>query len=132
LLALMAVLIIGALIGTTSWQIMANRRLARMRQNELQAAWLARAGVELASAHLLTDPASYAGESLELIPQSRLRIQVKNPKNSPDLFEIISESRYPVEHADEMRRSLTCRVRRETNGGKTRIEFDSPLMPSED
>ncbi len=132
LLALLAVLIIGTLIGTTSWQIMANRRLARMRQHELQAAWLARAGVELACARLLGDPAHYTGETLEPIPNSRLRIQVKNQNNSPHLFEIVSESRYPVDHSEEMRRSLTCRVRREVNAGKTCIEIDSPVMPSED
>jgi len=132
LLALLAILIIGALIGTTSWQIMANRRLTRMRQNELQATWLARAGVELACAHLLSEPTGYTGESVQPLPQARVDIRVKTQKNSPDRFEITSEARYPVEHSDEMRRSLSCRIKRSTSAGQTRIEMETPVGPTDD
>ena len=38
------------------------------RQKQLQAVWLARAGVELAAARLLSNPADYKSESLALFP----------------------------------------------------------------
>jgi hypothetical protein len=126
--ALAAVLLILAVIATLlaaiAWQIGASRRRAEQRQHQLQAAWLARAGVEVACAHLLTDPADYQGETVELIPRSQVRIKVQ--KENDDSFRITSEAHYPAGAHAVVVRSITRRVQRTADRDRVMIEVLTP------
>jgi hypothetical protein len=120
--ALVVLSVLTTVLAATTWQVMAGRRLLDRRQDQLQAAWLARAGVELAAARLLTNPAGYKGESLELIPGSQIRIEVRSEPGSPDIFLVTSEARKPKDGSRPVVRSVTHRLRRSTEKDRARIE----------
>ena len=125
-LALMGTLVTLAIISLMMtaivWQILATRRTLEHREYELQAAWLARAGAELAVADLLAKPSGHSGEVVELIPRSRVTVEVKSEDGSPDTFLITSEARYPSDTDDGVVRSVTRRYRRQMDGEKARLQ----------
>jgi hypothetical protein len=78
---LVVLVVLMAVMGTTTWQHLTARRLLDRRHQQLQAAWLARAGVELAAARLLSNPADFTGESVALLPGTQVRITVQNERS---------------------------------------------------
>src|SRR5947209_15036057 len=73
---LVVLAVLTAVLGTITWQHLTARRLLDQRHKQLQAAWLARAGVELAAARLLSNPADYTGEEEALLPGAQVRITI--------------------------------------------------------
>jgi hypothetical protein len=116
-----ALAVLSVVLGAATWQIMAHRRTLVRHVNEAQALWLARAGMERAAARLLADPAAFAGETLELIPHSQLRISVQRDPGQADTFEVTSEARYPTDVPRPVVRSITRRFRRVVKGSGTRV-----------
>jgi hypothetical protein len=129
LMVLLTLAFISVLLGAISWQILVNRRVTKFRQHQIQAAWLARAGVELACSRLLTEPVNYTGESVDLMPNSQLRIQVQSEPKSPNSFRVVSEARFPQDARGSVLRSITCRMRRATKDGKVHIEIEAVQEP---
>ena len=127
---LVALALVTALLAAIGVHLMANRRLAEHRQHQLQAEWLARAGVELGIARLLTDPDGYTGETVEPIPSSRVSIRVKKESGAANHFDVVSEAIYPASSRDRVARSLKCRVRRVIDSGRVRIEVVPPAAPT--
>lgn len=119
--ALVALVVLTALMTTVGWHILANHRLAERRLNRLQSAWLARAGIDLAAARLLEQPEKYRGETLELLPGSKLRITVEAEKGEP--FRVRSEARYPADGKESVARTLAYRIKRLTDQGRVRVEL---------
>ena len=74
---------------------LAQKRFHERRAYQVQAYWLAQAGIEQAAARLLTEPTAYNGETLAVIPRSEVRIAVERRKDEPDLVLITSEASYP-------------------------------------
>src|SRR5262249_56296223 len=74
LIVLVALALVGIAMTTAAWRMTASRRFLDRRHQELQAQWLARAGIEMAAARLLSNPAQYSGETPELVPNSIVRI----------------------------------------------------------
>src|SRR5262249_56137853 len=72
-------------------------RLADRRQQQLQADWLARSGVELAATRLLSDPKGYEGETVELIPDGKVRIAIQTKADAPGTYRVTCEARYPAQ-----------------------------------
>jgi hypothetical protein len=70
--------VLTAVVGAITWQHLTARRLLDQRHQQLQAVWLARAGLELAAARLLADPAGYTEESVALLPEAQVRITVRS------------------------------------------------------
>jgi hypothetical protein len=124
-LVLVSLATIALLVGTITVRVLANRHQADRRALQLQESWLARAGIELACSRLLAEPATYRGESLELIPGSRLTIQVE-PDSVATGYKISSEAHYPTDGPHAVMRSITRRVRRLTDGSQVRIESIAP------
>jgi hypothetical protein len=122
-----ALAVVSVVVTTVAWQCVAGRRLLERRQHQLQADGLARAGVELAAARLLAT-ASYKGESVELIPDSQLRVEVRADPATPDLFRVSCEARFPREGPDVVRRSVTRSLRRTSRDNQVRIEV-IPVSP---
>ena len=124
--ALMAVVltltILAVMISAIAWQMLANRRMLEHREYELQAAWLARAGVEHAAARVLTNPDGYSGETIEPVELSTVRIEVTPDPDSPGAYRITSEARFPTDAKDFVTRTMTRRFKRLTDGGTIRLE----------
>jgi hypothetical protein len=118
----MVVLSALTLLGATiTAQYLTIRRVQRDHENKLQAEWLARSGVELAAERLLGDTKGYDGEKAELIPNSELKIEVKQAK--PDLFEVTSTARYPTNSGPRVvERTQTRTFKRVVDGEKVRLE----------
>ncbi len=121
--ALTALVLVAALLAMVALHTTANHNLARRRHEQLQAAWLARAGVELAIERLLSRPGGYTGETAEPIPQGRVWVTVEQEKGAPGTFRVTSEAHYPVDAGKvPAERTVMCRVRRVSEGERVRIE----------
>lgn len=121
--ALVVLSVLSATSATAAWQFTTARRRLEARQYRMQVQWLARAGAEVAAARLLADPADYAGEALELLPDSQVRISVTKDAARPDAYRIECEARYPVSGPGASTHYLTRSATRKTEGTKVRIEL---------
>jgi Tfp pilus assembly protein PilX len=124
--ALVIVLAILSMISlfmvTITAQILSNRRTVEHRGQQLQAALLARAGIERACSRLLFDPAKYTGESIELMPNSQLHIEIQPDPKSKDTFLVTSEAFYPADNPHGIKRLLARRLHRVSDGPRARVE----------
>jgi hypothetical protein len=117
--------VLTAVLGTITAQLLAGRRSVEGRRNQLQAQWLARAGVELAAARLLADPAGYKGETVEVIPGGTVRIEVRPEPESSGTFLVRSEARFPAGDRG-VARSEGRRFRRTVEKDRVRLEALPP------
>jgi hypothetical protein len=126
LVAVVALLVAVMIMASITWQCLAQRRQLDQRAHQLQAESLARAGVEWAAARLLADSANYKGESVELIPESEVRIEIR-AEPATDLFHVKSEARYPRDARNSVLRSVTRTLRRQSRGNEVHLEvvFDA-------
>lgn len=127
--ALVVLSVLGLILAATTSQILANRRFLERRQHQIQSAWLAQAGVELAAARLLADPKGYEGESVELIPGSKVHIEVKVEPKTPEIFQVVSEAHYPATGNEMVSRQQTRRFRRVTDKDGIRLEVVAGEAP---
>src|SRR5947209_6972757 len=95
--ALVILIVLTALMANITWLHLAGRRVLDQRHRQLQAEWLARAGLELAAARLLANPAGYSGETVTLLPASEVRILVQPEAGSRDRFQVTSTATYPTD-----------------------------------
>jgi hypothetical protein len=124
LAVVLALALVSVMLGAATWQLLAHRHTLQRRQNQAQAVWLARAGVERAAAHLLAEPAAYTGETVKLIPDSQLRIAVKRAPGQGEVYEVVSEARFPTDAPNPVVRSLTRHFRRIVEGKRTRLRAE--------
>jgi hypothetical protein len=124
-MAVVALVVVAAVGAAVTWQCVAGRRLLERRQNQLQAAELARAGVELAADRLLTDPAGYTGETAELVPGAEVRVEVRAEPGKADVFRVTSEARVPRDGLESVLRTATRTFRRLRRGDRVRLEVVS-------
>jgi hypothetical protein len=117
-----ALALVSVVSAAVVWQCLAGRRLLGHRQHELQADWLARAGVELAADRLLADPAGYTGESAEPIPGAEVRVEVRAEPGSANVFRVTSTARFPRDGPDTVLRSATRSFRRTSRGDRVGLE----------
>jgi type II secretory pathway component PulK len=124
-MALLIVVVTFAIIaicaGPITLQILTNRRVAAHRKDQLQAAWLARAGVELACARVLSGRPDYSGETLELLPQSRLRISVNTTKDDTARLTVTCEAFFPSDAGPGVVRSVTRQFRKDVDAKTARL-----------
>ncbi len=120
--ALVVMTLLTVLIGTLIAQIRASRRQLDRRQNQLQVEWLARAGMELAAARLLSKPGGYKDESVELIEHSQVRIEVKGEKDSLDTYQVTSHAHFPSNSPETVELSLARRFRRKIEKDRVHLE----------
>src|SRR5438132_16224 len=74
---LVVLAILSAVLAATTWQHLAARRMLGQRHKQLQADWLARAGIELAADRLINSPAEYKEVATAILPSSEVRITVQ-------------------------------------------------------
>lgn len=131
ILVLVILAVVGTVVATTAAQVHTGRLAVERRANQLQAAWLARSGVELACARLLAAPAGYGGESVEPVPGGRVRIEVRPDGGGLRGFRVESEARYPADSSNVVLRRAACWVRRVADGGGVRLEVRPAADPAE-
>jgi hypothetical protein len=122
MIALVALAVLFVVLAAVAWQGIASRRMLGRREEQLQAQWLARAGLEMAAARLLSNPAGYQGESLAIIPRSLVRIEVESKGQSKDVFHATCEARFPADDPRPSVRVLTRRFRRVIEKDRARLE----------
>lgn len=115
--------VVMALVTQTS---VTGLRRADRRQQQLQADWLTRSGIELAAARLLNDPKEYEGETVELIPEGKVRIAIQTKADAPGTYWVTCEVRYPSEEPEAVVRTAKRTLRRVTEKDRTRLEVVTP------
>jgi type II secretory pathway pseudopilin PulG len=95
--------IVAVMLSTITLQVVMNRQAQVRREAQLQALWLARAGLELGAARLASD-SDYRGDALELIPTGLVRIEIERDK---DVIRVLSESTYTGTQAHPVVRALS-------------------------
>ena len=124
LIALVALAVLFVVLAAVAWQSIASRRVLARREEQLQAQWLARAGLEMATARLLSDATGYKGESVTIVPRSLVRIDVQSKGPSTDVFQVTCAARYPTDNPHAIVRILTRKLRRTADKDRVRLEVD--------
>src|SRR5271163_2845857 len=94
-LVLVCLAVLAIMITSVVRSGLAQNQFLQRRERQLQAYWLSQGGIEHAAARLLASPRNYTGETVELIPDSEVRIVVEADRTAPDTFHITSESTFP-------------------------------------
>lgn len=118
--------VLGLILGTLAVQLVANRGVLNRREDRAQSLWLARAGIELAAARLLGDPAGYQGETVKPVPEGQVKITVQADKGAPNVFVVTSEARYPTGNPHPVVEVAARRFRRSVDKGQVRLEAIGP------
>jgi hypothetical protein len=114
-LAILAVL--GVTSGVAVREFSAARRTLSMRENRIQAEWLARGGVELAVGRLLANP-DYTGEAAEPLKNAAVQIGVTKDGDS---FVIRSVARFPADDPRAVTWTVSRKAARKTDGKKVSV-----------
>lgn len=87
--------VVTVVLAVIAVQVFSQRMGARQRHNQLQAQWLARAGVEWAASRLLEKSDAFKEEHAGLVPDSKLRIVVE--KTADGSFQVTAEAEVGLE-----------------------------------
>jgi type II secretory pathway pseudopilin PulG len=117
LVVMAALAVILAVVGA---QIVAQRQMVNQRHRQLEAQWLARAGVELAAARLLEKPDAFTEEKREQLSDSKVRIVVE--KLGQDLYAITAEAEVGPPDEPTVIRTATALFRRTDSDGVVRLQ----------
>jgi type II secretory pathway component PulK len=124
MIALAVLASLSVILSMTAVQIVAQRRTLNQRHHQLQAEWLARAGVELAAARLLEKPAAFTEEQRDLVPESKVRIAVE--KTGEDVYRVTAEAAVNLQDGPAVARTANGRFRRTVSDGTVRLEALAP------
>lgn len=94
MIVLVALAVLAVLMATLTAQVMMNRRAVNQRQQQVQAAWYARAGIDIA-AQKIANRADYTGETLNLAENARVLIRVERKDTT---LTVTSEATVEGEH----------------------------------
>ena len=120
IMAIVAMAILSIVLAVVTSQIVTQRQMVRQRHCQLQAEWLARAGIEHAAARLLDQPAAFTDDQLEATPETKLRIVVE--KSAADTFVVTAEAQVISEGGRTIARESTQRFRRTQKDGIVRLQ----------
>jgi hypothetical protein len=113
---------VAVLLTAVSSHVLTGRRVMDRRQQHIQATWLARSGLELATARLLSNE-SYRGETIEMIPESQVHVEIKTDSKTPGTFLISSEARISAKGTNGTVTTLKRTVRRIVEKDRIRLEI---------
>ena len=115
---IVAMSVLTIILTVVTLQIVTQRQVVRHRQRQLQADWLARAGIEHAAARLLDSPAAFTDDKQDLLPDTKLSITVE--KSAGDVYVVTADAKVGVEGTPVVRTS-SVRFRRTQSGGTVRL-----------
>jgi hypothetical protein len=119
-MALVVMAILVVILTMVTKHIVSQRHTVHQRHRQLQAEWLARAGVELAAARLLDNPAAFVQENHDLLPDATIRIVVE--KAGQDLYTVTVEAELGPKDEALMVRTSRSRFRRADSDGAIRLQ----------
>jgi hypothetical protein len=122
MLAAVALAILATMLAALAWEMTEDSRVLEQQRNRLQATWLARSGVELAGSRLLAGAREYTGESVEPIPKSLVRVEVRARPGRPQSFEVTCTAHYPNGVPGEAEVTIRRHFKRTSDGAGARIE----------
>ncbi len=118
--------LLTAVMANITRQHWNNRRALQQRHKHLQAEWLARGGLELAAARLLTNPTGYDGDSVEPLAGGQIKIAVSVEAADASTYRVTSVSRYRTDEPWPAAHEVTGRFRRITTADRVRLERTGP------
>jgi hypothetical protein len=129
-------LVVLSVLGVTSAlavrEVATAKQTLAMRQNRIQAEWLARSGAEFAVGKLLGDE-NYSGESVELISGGPMKISVEKDAAKSGTYRIRCEATYPTDDYRSVHAVVSRIATRKTESGKVTIALtaapDAPPGP---
>jgi len=124
--AVVTLAIIALMMSAIAWQIVASNRVLQHRTSELQAGWLARAGIEHAAAKLLKQSNGYRGETLELLTRSQVTIVIEDVAEIPGAVRVTVEARYPTDSVAVVSRKQTRIFKRSVRDETVVLECVGP------
>jgi type II secretory pathway component PulK len=116
---LVALAALTTIFSVMTLQLLAERQALGRRHQQLQADWLARAGVEQAAARLLDNPSAFTEDNRQLVPDARVHIVVA--KVGPDLYAVTAEAEVSLQDRP-VARTAHARFRRTASGGTVRLD----------
>jgi hypothetical protein len=122
LMAIVAMALLVIVMGAVTAQIVTARRQLIHREQQLQSQALARAGLELAAARLLSNAAPYQEDTPDIMPRAHVRIDVQRISGAADTFRVTCGVMYPVDEPHPVMRILTRQYRRVVEGNRVRLE----------
>jgi hypothetical protein len=123
-MALVLIATLAVIFSVVATQIVAQRQVLRQRHRQLQADWLARAGVELAAARLLAGAAAFSEEKQDLLPDSKVRISVD--KIGQDSYVVAVEAQVGEVDEPPMVRTAKRSFRRTEENGVVHLRVIPP------
>jgi hypothetical protein len=120
-MALVLIAVLSLILGVVTLQVVSERKLIHDRQRHLQAAWLARSGVELAAARLLKSPDGFKAIEEKLLADAKVAITVE--KTDKGLYTVSVEAEVGPEEEKLSTSTANVRLRRIENEGRMRIQI---------
>lgn len=120
--ALVVLSVLTVMLAVASQGMLFNRQSLHRRHDQLQASWLARSGVELAAARLLEDSKAFTEETTELLPGSRLRIEVQEDQKKPGTWVVNAKASLPPEGRSQSVCTITRRFERIVDKDKVNLK----------
>ena len=120
IMAIVAMAVLSVVLTVLVAQVVAQRQMVRQRHRQLEAEWLARAGVELAAARLLQSSNAFDDAKQVLLPDSKVRILVE--KAEGESFNVTVEAEVGLADGRSVRRDVTSRFRRTEKDGAVKLE----------
>lgn len=117
--ALVVMAVLAIVLAVVTVQVVAQHNLLRQRERQLQADWLARAGVELAAARLLDSPKEFSEERRDLAAAGKVKIEVKK---AGEIFVVSAEADAALPEEKPVIRTAGSRFRRTDQGGVIRLQ----------
>jgi hypothetical protein len=119
-MALVAMAALAIILSVTAMQCFAARQMLDLRHRQLQADWLARAGVEIGAARLLDSPGGFTEDRLDIMPDSKVHVAIE--KSRADTYLITADAELAGKEDAPVARSARGRFRRTESDGVVRLQ----------
>jgi type II secretory pathway component PulK len=117
---MVAMAVLTVILAVITLQVVEQRRVVSQRHRQLQADWLARAGLEHAAARLLASPAAFKDDKQELLPDTKLSITVEK---EGEVYVVTADAKVGID-GTPVARSASVRFRRSESGGMVRLTVE--------
>ncbi|NBO93349.1 MAG: hypothetical protein EBV06_13715 [Planctomycetia bacterium] len=113
--AIVTLTVVSLVMVLIASRLVSNRIQENARQQRIQRLWLARSGIEVAIQRLHAGSSDYKGETLELIPHSRVSIRIESEPKDKTLIHIHCEAAYPSNQSPVKKLAVSKALRLDSN-----------------
>lgn len=119
IMAIVAMAAVTVILSVIVTQVVAQRQMVRQRHRQMQAEWLARAGVESAAARLLQSAEPFKDDGQEFAPDSKVHVAVEK---AVDVYVVTVQVEVGLADPRSVKRDATRYFRRSEKDGVARLE----------